>query len=298
MTKPRFHFLFLLIAFFIAPSVQAQNSRPVASTHHSLWKVQGTSNVVFLAGSVHLLKPENYPLPTPIESAYSNSQILAFETDIGKLNSPATQFGLLSKARLPAGETLQSELSPATYRAFTNHLEEAGLPVMMFETLKPMMGIATLELLELQKLGADPELGLDQYFFKRAKEDDKKIVPLETVDFQIGLIFDFSKPEEELMVKTSLEEIDQTRKYYDDMVSAWQTGDSAKLAKLLNDAMRDSPVIYKRLVTDRNQNWIPKIEKLLRGPKNAMVVVGAGHLVGDEGVVELLKKRGWKITQW
>jgi uncharacterized protein YbaP (TraB family) len=297
MTKPRFYFLFLLIALFSAPSVRAQNSKPVASAHHSLWRVQGTSNVVYLAGSVHLLKPENYPLAMPIQSAYSNSQILVFETDIGKLNDPATQLGLLAKARLPSGETLQSELSPATYRAFTNHLAEAGLPVVMFEMLKPMMGIATLEILELQKLGADPELGLDQYFFKRAKKDDKKIVPLETVDFQIGLIFDFSKPEEELMVKTSLEEIDQTRKYYDDMVSSWQTGNSAKLAKLLNDAMRDSPVIYKRLVTNRNQNWIPKIEKLLRGPKNAMVVVGAGHLVGDEGVVELLKKKGWKITQ-
>ena len=82
-----------------------------------------------------------------------------------------------------------------------------------------------------------------------------------------------------------------------ELIKAWREGDADKLQKLMNDAMADSPAIYKRLLTDRNHNWIPKIEELARGEKKAIIIVGAGHLVGKEGVVELLKKDGLKVTQ-
>jgi uncharacterized protein YbaP (TraB family) len=110
-------------------------------------------------------------------------------------------------------------------------------------------------------------------------------------------VTEFTKEEGELLVKTGLEEIDTTRESYADMVAAWKTGDVPKLEKLLNEAVQESPAIFKRLVTDRNQRWIPKIEEFLRGNKRALVVVGAGHLVGKDGVVELLKKKGFKVTQ-
>jgi hypothetical protein len=95
----------------------------------------------------------------------------------------------------------------------------------------------------------------------------------------------------------ALKDLNQTRQKYADIVTAWQTGDSAALEKLMNDAVREAPAIFKRLVTDRNKSWLPKIEELLRGDKNAIVIVGAAHLVGDQGVVELLKKQGLKVTQ-
>ncbi len=299
MKRPKFPApgLLLLLAFSAVVPARGQPAGTNASALHALWKVEGKSNTVYLLGSVHLLKQDHYPLAAPIESAFSASKVVAFETDMEKMEQPETQFKLLSKAGLPDGETLKGQLSPAVYASFSRHAEEAGLPMLLFEHFRPAMAALTLEVMELQKLGLDPEHGIDKYFFERARKDGKQLVAFETVDFQIGLITDFTKEEGELLMKTTLEEIDNTKKLYADMVAAWQTGDAAKLAKLLNEAEQQAPVIYKRLVTDRNERWVPKIQDLLAGGQNAIVIVGAGHLVGSEGVVELLKKKGLKVTQ-
>ena len=279
-------------------SLRPAAAEEVGTNHlHSLWKVEGASNVVYLLGSIHLLKRSDYPLPAPMEQAFSNSPIVVFETDIGELQQPGVQFKMLAKASLPAGETLEDRLTPQVYADFSNHVSEVGLPMFIFSRLKPCMAAMMLEVLELKKLGLDPERGVDQYFFNRARKAGKQIVPLETVEFQIGLVTEFSKEEAQLLMKTTIDEIDDTKKLYQQMLDAWKTGNGPSLAKLLNDSMQDAPVIYKRLVTDRNRRWVPKIESLLHGSKNAIVIVGAGHLVGDKGVVALLRKDGFKIEQ-
>ena len=108
---------------------------------------------------------------------------------------------------------------------------------------------------------------------------------------------DFSKEEGELLMKTTVKDIDMLESEFGDLLKAWQSGDSEKLEKLLNEAMEEAPVIYKRLVTERNRRWLSKIEELTRGKENAIIIVGAGHLVGTNGVVELLKKKGYKVAQ-
>ncbi len=299
MRRARFNFLgfMLLVAAVTAPPVSAQKTAAPATARHSLWKVQSKNRTVYLLGSVHVLKAEDYPLPAVMESAYTNAAILVFETDMDAMEQPATQFKILSKAMLPEGETLAQQLSPAVYKQFTNHLHEAGLPVAMFEKLKPSLAALTLAVAEFQKLGLDPEYGIDKHFFGKGRKDGKQILPLETVEFQIGLVTDFTKEEGESLMKVTLDELNTTRKELDDLLRAWKTGDAVKLEKLLNEASRESPAIYKRLLTDRNERWVPQIEKLLNGDRNALVIVGAGHLVGDHGVVELLRKQGFRITQ-
>lgn len=286
----------LLALWFVSPLRAAENTTTGTSLH-CLWKVAGPSNAVYLLGSIHLLKRSDYPLGAAIESAFTNSGVVAFETDIEKLQSPETQMLLLGKSQLPEGETLEQQLTPGTYARFSNYVSQAGLPLMIFNRMKPFVAVAALTVIELQKLELDPEFGVDKYFFGRATKDGKRIVPLETVEFQLDLITGFSKAEGELVMKCSLADMDKTRRQFKEIVQAWQTGDATKLAGLLNEATREAPVIFKRLVTDRNRDWLPKIETLLAGQTNAIVIVGAGHLVGNEGVVELLKKKGRKVTQ-
>jgi uncharacterized protein len=294
MKKSNWHGLILPLVALVATSLCAQQPR---SAHHSLWKVEGKASVLYLMGSVHALKAENYPLPQEMEAAFTNSPIVAFETDISALEDMGTQLKILSKSRLPEGETLASQLSPAVYTKFTNQLQETGMPVMMFDQLQPSIAAMSLVVLEFKKLGLDPENGLDKHFYGLARKEHKTIVPLETVDFQIDMITDFTKEEGELLMKTTLEDISTTKKELTDLVKAWQTGDTDKLDKLLNDASREAPAIFKRLVTDRNHRWVPKIEELLRGGTNAVVIVGSGHLVGKDGVAELLRQKGLKVTQ-
>lgn len=287
-----------LLLLSVGQALVAQQPRAAAAaTRHSLWKAEGKRSAVYLLGSIHLLKAENYPLAPELEAAFTNADIVAFETDIEALEKLDAQLKLLGKARLPEGETLSEQLSPGLYARFTNYLADTGMPGALFEPLKPSMAAITLTMFEIQKLGVDPQYGLDKHFFNRARKAGKQIVPLETVDFQIALATDFSKEEGELFMKITLDDIDKVTKEAAKMLKAWQTGDADTLEKLLNEASRQAPAVFKRLLTNRNERWVPKIEDWLRGDKNVLVVVGAGHLVGAEGVVELLRKKGLKVTQ-
>ena len=281
----------------LAVSAPAQQKPAQATAHLPLWKIEGKTNSLYLLGSVHVLNETNYPLAAPIEAAFKSAQVVAFETDMGAMSQVDTQMKLLAKAQLPEGETLKDQLSAGTYADLMKYAETVGLPEAMLTKLKPLMAAVTLLSMDLIQMGLNPEQGVDQHYFRLARDDGKKIVPLETVDFQIDLITGLSKAESELAVKSMLKDMANTKKELADIVKAWQTGDAKSLDKLLNDATRESPTVMKRLLTDRNRNWLPKIEEMFREGKNGMVIVGMGHLVGDDGVVELLRKKGMKVIQ-
>jgi uncharacterized protein YbaP (TraB family) len=278
-------------------STSAVKERAPAKQRHSLWKVQGKQNTVYLLGSVHVLRTNSYPLPAVIEAAYTNSGIAAFETDIGKLDDPSEAMKLMSKAQLPEGKTLESELSPAVYKDLKNQAETSGLPLVLLNQFTPAMAAEALEGMELLKLGFDPAFGLDKHFYKKANGDGKIIVALEPIEAQLDLISGLTKAEGEWFVKTTLKELENVKKDFAEIMQAWETGDANKLEKLLNEAKADSPDLFKRFLTDRNMKWMPKLEELLKGKANAIVIVGAGHLVGKDGLVEMLKKNGYVVTQ-
>ena len=288
----------IALSIFLIPGLsRAQANLQQPGALHCLWKAQGASNVVYLLGSVHLLKPADYPLPAVIESAFTNSQVAVFETDLDKLEDPEGQAALLSKISLPAGQTLQQNMSPKVYASFTKHAAEIGMHMQMVERFRPAAAVETLGLMELISIGGNPDYGVDKHFVKLAHDGGKRIVPLETIDFQIGLLVGFSKVEEDLMVEKSLQQMDDEKRLYNELVLAWKTGDSPGLEKMLNEMRTEAPSIFKKLVSDRTASWIPEIEKLLHGTQNAIIIVGAGHLVGPDGAIELLKKKGIKVTQ-
>jgi uncharacterized protein YbaP (TraB family) len=288
---------FLSLAFLLGfLTIGAGVSRD-ASNRHSLWKATGPRCTLYLLGSIHFLKPENYPLAQPIERAFTNSQVVVFETDIGVKDQPAALAKVMAKAMLPAGESLKAQLSPETYLLLSNYVGSEGLPLDMFTSFRPGIAAMLLEETELQKLGFAADQGVDLHFYNLAVKQGKTVVPLESIDFQLDLLTGFSKEEGELMVKTTIAEIKTTRNLIGDLVAAWQNGDAAKTEKVLNSEKEEAPALYKRLLADRSARWVPKLQELLAGDKNVIVIVGAGHLVGDDGVVELLKKQGVKVVQ-
>src|SRR6185312_4660380 len=133
------------------------------NTLHCLWKAQGDSNVVYLLGSVHVLKETDYPLPAVIDSAFTNSQIAVFETDIDKMDDPAQQMAMISKIMLPEGETLKENLSSNVYESLSKHAAEVGLPMAMLQRFRPAAAVVTVEVMELTGLGADPQYGVDKH---------------------------------------------------------------------------------------------------------------------------------------
>ncbi len=275
---------------------------------HPLWKVSRGTNSIFLLGSIHVLRKTDYPLPNVIESAFSNAPVAAFEADIDEMQNPAVAIQMLTKCMLPEGETLADRLSPELYKAFTNKVNEvsksltnqaseSAVALMMIDRFTPGMAATTLATVQLEKLHLDPKYGLDKQLFDRAKKDGKKTVALETVEFQMDLFTQLSREEGELFMKTALADMDKLETELPEFIQAWKSGDPTQLEKLLDEATEQAPGLYKRLISDRNGRWVPKIEDLMKENKNAIVIVGTGHLVGKDNVVQLLEKKGYKITQ-
>lgn len=286
----------LLLGVLTRPAAAAESAKP-STPKHAAWEVKGTNCTVYLLGSVHVLKEEHYPLPAVFESAFSNAAQVAFEVDLREMMGSEAQMKMMSQGMYPKGETLKDHLSEKTYAALRARLEASGLPEFFVSRMKPGNAVTLLLMTELQRLGYSVEQGMDLYFYNRAKRANKAVFGLETVDFQIGLLSNLTEQEGESVVKSSLKDLEEAQAKFAEMLTAWQTGDEAALETLLNEANREEPALMKKLVTDRNTSWVPKIEGFAASGTNTVVVVGVAHLVGKDGVVNMLRKRGWQVTQ-
>jgi len=188
-------------------------------------------------------------------------------------------------------------LTPATYAALNKAAADGGAPVEALQRLKPWMIALTLEGLELHKAGFDPELGLDMHFYKLAKSGGKGVQGLETVDYQISRFDDMTMEQQDRLLSESIKEMTTERDSVTKLTDAWKTGDAAAVEKLVLADLKADPVLYQRLLVERNKNWLPKIDALFSRKTHALVLVGAAHLVGSDGLLAMLKAKGYTLEQ-
>lgn len=287
---------FFLLAV-VAADLYAQQSRETTPSKSCLWVVETASNKVFLMGSLHVLKNSAYPLAAEIDRAYASSQRLVFETDLEAMMDPAILARMMELGVYSEGQDLFQNISGDTRKDLENKLRELGLPPDYFSRFKPWFLAVTLTTLELQRLGFNPLYGIDIHFYTKAKADQKELVYLESVDYQLNLLGRMTASDQKSFLKQTLKDLEISAQLAGDMMTAWQKGDADKLYRLLFKSFEDHPNIEDRLLTRRNKDWIPKIEAILGKPKNTMVIVGAGHLIGPAGIVELLKEKGYTVRQ-
>jgi uncharacterized protein len=261
------------------------------------WKVTGKGGVVYLVGSVHLLSQDFYPLNPALDAAYKDADLLVEEVDLAEMLNPTAQFGLLQRAMLPSSTPLEKVISPATYALVSKRAGDLGVPVEPFKMLKPWMVALMLVQAEWQKAGFDPELGLDKHFYDQAKTDGKATQGLETVDYQISRLDDMPMDQQERLLSESLKDADAERANMSKLVEAWRAGDGAGVERIVLSELKAEPALYQRLLVERNRNWMPKIEALFSRPKHALVIVGAAHLVGPDGLLAMLKAKGYTVEQ-
>jgi uncharacterized protein YbaP (TraB family) len=286
----------LPLLFLSATCALSQSAAP-AKTNLPLWKMAGHSNTVWLLGSIHFCKEDFYPLPKPIEDAYRGASTVVLEIDLAEEKSLATQMLILKEGMNSGGETLSKQISQETFDALKKWAEKEVGDVTLFEMQKPWMATMTMMVLEIQKLGFNPEFGIDKHFYRKAMADDKRVIGLETAALQVGLLASLSKAEQEDLLKSTLKEMEKLPEMFRDIMAGWKSGDAKKMEPLLNDAKKEYPSVWKRLVLDRNDKWLAKIERYREHPKDVFVVVGMGHLIGDGSVVDLLRKKGLKVEQ-
>lgn len=282
--------LALLICAYALPS-------RADATLHSLWELHGKHNTVYLLGSIHVLRPSDYPLAPAVQQAYANSKSLLMEIDLAEIDSEGVQAEMLASATLPEGKTLPQLLGAQRYSLATNLAHEVGVELAMFDQFAPWFAAEAISQLQLMQLGFQAQSGVEMYFLERARGDGKSIAGLETVHDQIALFEGMSMDMQVDYLMSSLSQAREMPQQVDDMVHAWQRGDTAWFAAQMTSELGKDPVLYQSLLVARNRKWVPKIEALLNDDKDYLVIVGTGHLVGRDSVIDLLKKDGVGATQ-
>jgi uncharacterized protein YbaP (TraB family) len=263
----------------------------------SVWKVQKGASVIYLGGTIHLLRPADFPLPLEFKKAYRAADAVVFETDIAALNSPAIQQQIMSKGMYADGSTIEQYLSAKTNRLLRDYCEKSGIPFTSLKQFKPSIISLMLTLVELSKLGVAQE-GVDKYFYQLAKKDKKLVAGLETVEQQINLLVRMGKGNEDAFIAYSIDDLKTTRQKYTAMLRAWKRGEEKKLNALIVEPTRKKmPTLYQELLVDRNRNWLPMIEAYSKTPEKELVLVGVGHLVGEDGIIAALKNKGYTVEK-
>ena len=285
---------FLLLLGYLACGSLAQ----AANDRAFLWQVSSDTTSIHIMGSIHFAKPDVYPLRTEIEQAFQQSDNLVVEANLNTASMLEAQRLMLSKGMYPAGETISDHIRPKNYQTLLAFLNDNGLPTINFLQFKPSALYITLASLQLMKAGLSPDHGIDLHFARQA-EGRKKILELESVAYQINLILDL--PNQEALLMQTLAEFGD----YNELVKAlddnWRSGDQTALNELMiEQPLRDYPdtkPVMQALLFDRNYTMTEKITGYLQSKESYFVVVGAGHLVGDQGIINLLKQAGYSVKR-
>jgi uncharacterized protein YbaP (TraB family) len=285
----------------LAPAVCADP----AST--MLWQVQGAELdkrgvSVHLLGSIHVGKPDFYPLPAVVDKAFRAADTLVFEVDPRTMESPTAAATMMQRAALPPGQTLDKVLDVDTMQSLTAVLGKLGMPVAMVNQMKPWMVTLLLTTFQVQALGYNPAFGVETYLMGQ-KPPATAIAELETLDSQLSLL---ETLDQSVFLQYSLQDYENTTAQMESMVAAWRCGDHANLANIMlaePDAGELSAqeqvaldALMHRMFDERNAGMASKIDQFIKtGKGDYFVVVGAGHLLGDQSVVTLLQQKGYTV---
>ena len=263
-----------------------------------VWQLQGPRGSVFIAGSMHLLRRERPALPAAIVKAYEESESLVMEIDADDIDDQYTAQLMLRLATFADARSLPMITGEARWQKLQTLLARVQVPESFAATLEPWGVAILLTSLEYARLGFDPEIGVEKQLQDLAARDRKPIAGLETPEFQIGL-FDALPMDEQLqLLDMTLEDIGEMPDTVDELYAAWRAGDLRALDALLLEGYREMPRLYADLVERRNRNWIAPIKALLEQDGDTLVVVGALHLVGEQGVVAMLEREGLKPVRY
>ena len=285
---------FILPASAVAQPAAPRTTAAPAASKHMLFRVRGHDGAtLYLLGSVHLLNAEAGKLPPQIDSAFVQAKTIAFEANLDTIQLRATE--LLGKARYTDGSTLTSSLGEDAQHV-DSLLHLYGLSLQQVDGFKPWFVSILLTQLGLQRAKFEAQYGVDIQLNARAHAAQKPVVGLESVDVQLNL-FDALSPADQRRMLLETKGPDSAAVELAKLKDAWQAGDTVSINARLNAQVEQSPQMFDVLVVNRNKSWMPRIEQFLTGHDDALVVVGAAHLVGKQGVLEMLRAKSYAIDQ-
>ncbi len=257
-----------------------------------LWEARSATATVYLLGSMHVAKPDLYPLDPAIERAFKQSQTLVVEVNLTPENERRAAMLTLQRGIFEEGQTLDSVLKPETRALLNAHLAAKQIAPAQVQNLRPWMLGMTLAMRAYMDHGYSPEHGLDKYFCDKAGSK-MEIRELETVESQLNLLSGFATNVQELILVETLKQLPEAEKFLTSMVAAWKSGDAAALNRLMEDQQLEDPAlkpVHKALLEDRNTAMTAKVRDFLKTDKTYFVIVGSAHLAGEQGIVSQLRR--------
>ncbi len=285
--------LTLSLLLGLAASAAAQADAQADARRPPLYVVEHDGAKMYLLGSVHVLPEGALPLPRHVESLYAAASVVAFEVDLAAATDRAGD--LMGAATDEA--LLRDLLDDAQRDSLAVSLRSFGVPETAFDEVEPWFAGMSYGMLSLQRDGQVYGQGVDAYLFFRAEMDGKERLALETLDDQIAAFDDLSDASQVAYLMGLVGSVDQAEGAFAEMLDAWASGDDDRLSAVLGDEL-SHPEVFESLLVRRNRAWIPHLLGLLDRPGEvSLVVVGAGHLVGRENVVALLREAGFKARR-
>lgn len=261
------------------------------------WHISGENSELWLLGSIHYLREQDYPLPPRVEELYQLADTLVMELDLDDLDLSAAQESFMEAGILPASGTLRAVLDPAVYDLAEARAADLGLPLTLLERLEPWLVALTLMDLGMSRLGYQASQGIEQYLVRRSLTDGKEILGLETLGDQISIFDSLSWADQEALLLQTLTDLQAAETEMTALLDAWRDGNLDELAAELTADFDELPELQTALVSSRNRRWAAKLEELLQSSGRYLVVVGALHLVGEDSVIELLSARGVDVAR-
>ena len=263
----------------------------------TMWMAEGAANRVYLLGSVHLLREQDHPLPQVIDNVYDDAETLYMELDMDDLDPLLMQSTINRLGMLDEGTSLRDVMGDDLYAEAMAVAAELDMPLEMLERTEPWFAAITVEQLALARIGFNPSYGVEMHLLRKATRDRKPILGFESVEQQLAYLDGLSLDAQRDLLMQTLTESAAIREIMDDLILAWRSGDIDYLEQSLLEDVSGYPELYDTIVANRNRLWVDTIDELLEHEDDYLVVVGALHLVGEDGVPQLLQQRGVRITQ-
>lgn len=269
----------------------------IGQAQTSIWKVEGNGNTLYIGGTIHILRPQDYPLPVEFDSAYERADVIVLEADIKKFEEPGMAQTLMMKAMYQDEQTLTSVLSKEVYADLSRESTKLNIPLASMDKFKPSLVILSLAVMKMQQLGISAD-GVDKHFHERASKDSVDILFLETVEEQIDLIANMGEGNENEFVQYSLKDFEQMEKDLMEMIATWRDGSATVMLSQLDKMAKEFPALYQSLLVTRNNNWLPTIDNFLKDEKIEFIMVGTLHLYGTDGVLDKLRAKGYGVDKF
>ena len=263
----------------------------------TMWQVDGRTNTVYVLGSIHLLREQDHPLPGVIDTAYDDAEVIVMELDMDDMDPAYTQMAFNRAGVMTDGTTLRDLMGDDAYSRAAEAAAAVDIPLDMLAQSEPWLAAMTVEIMLLYRIGFNPMLGVEMTMTSRAARDGKPIEGLETVDEQLAFLDGLPLDVQSEMLIQTLAEGAALEESIDGVIEAWRNGDMATLEADLLSSIEEQSELSEVLITGRNRRWVEAIVGMLSGDQDYLVIVGALHLVGDDGVPALLEKKGLGIQQ-